>query len=216
MATASWARRFPFLGDEDRRSYEEVELASGRLARECGPDDPGSHARARELHPCLSRVWLRSQGATPNVLWCAPASWRPAPWPPSPTSAPRCGRRSSGRLYCQVRVLRLRRVGCQRVAEGSATVASARGRRARPPDSLRRPAAGQPSSGWAGAAAPSLTATWASASRARPGLRLCPWARCARCGWRGYPAERRGRCTARRTRWWPSRCSWGPARHRQL
>ncbi len=59
---------FPFLGDEDRRSYEEVEAAFARLAREVDPDDPWSHARARELDSVSVSRWLRSQGATPNVV----------------------------------------------------------------------------------------------------------------------------------------------------
>ena len=59
---------FPFFGDEDRRSYEQVEGAFRRLAQEVDPDDPWSHARARELDAVSVSAWLRAQGATPNVV----------------------------------------------------------------------------------------------------------------------------------------------------
>lgn len=59
---------FPFFGDEDRRSYERVEGAFRRLAQEVDPDDPWSHARARELDAVSVSAWLRAQGATPNVV----------------------------------------------------------------------------------------------------------------------------------------------------
>jgi monoamine oxidase len=59
---------FPFFGDEDRRSYEQVEGAFRRLAQEVDPNDPWSHARARELDAVSVSAWLRAQGATPNVV----------------------------------------------------------------------------------------------------------------------------------------------------
>ena len=59
---------FPFFGDEDRRSYEQVEGAFRRLAQEVDPDNPWSHARARELDAVSVSAWLRAQGATPNVV----------------------------------------------------------------------------------------------------------------------------------------------------
>jgi monoamine oxidase len=59
---------FPFFGDEDRRSYEQVEAVFRRLAQEVDPDDPWSHARARELDAVSVSTWLRAQGATPNVV----------------------------------------------------------------------------------------------------------------------------------------------------
>ena len=59
---------FPFFGDEDRRSYEQVEGAFRRLAQEVDPDDPWTHARARELDAVSVSAWLRAQGATPNVV----------------------------------------------------------------------------------------------------------------------------------------------------
>jgi monoamine oxidase len=59
---------FPFFDDKDRRSYEEVEGAFRRLAQEVDPDDPWSHARARELDSVSVSTWLRAQGATPQVV----------------------------------------------------------------------------------------------------------------------------------------------------
>jgi monoamine oxidase len=59
---------FPFFDDEDRRSYEEVEGAFRGLAQEVDPDDPWSHARARELDSVSVSTWLRAQGATPQVV----------------------------------------------------------------------------------------------------------------------------------------------------
>ena len=59
---------FPFFDDEDRRSYEAVEGAFRELARSVDPEDPWSHARARELDSVSVSGWLRAQGATPSVV----------------------------------------------------------------------------------------------------------------------------------------------------
>jgi monoamine oxidase len=59
---------FPFFDDEDRRSYEKVETAFRRLAQEVDPDDPWCHARARELDSVSVSRWLRAEGATPGVV----------------------------------------------------------------------------------------------------------------------------------------------------
>jgi monoamine oxidase len=59
---------FPFFGDDDRRSYAAVEEAFRKLARDIDPDDPWSHPRARELDSVSVSGWLRSQGATRNVV----------------------------------------------------------------------------------------------------------------------------------------------------
>ena len=59
---------FPFFDDEDRRSYEAVERAFRELAQSVDPDDPWSHARARELDSLSVSGWLRAQGATRGVV----------------------------------------------------------------------------------------------------------------------------------------------------
>jgi monoamine oxidase len=59
---------FPFLDDEDRRSYEHADGAFRELTRSVDPDDPWSHPRARELDSISVSAWLRSEGATRNVV----------------------------------------------------------------------------------------------------------------------------------------------------
>ena len=59
---------FPFFDDEDRRSYEHADRAFRELAQSVDPDDPWSHPRARELDSISVSAWLRSEGATRNVV----------------------------------------------------------------------------------------------------------------------------------------------------
>ena len=59
---------FPFLDDDDQRSYERVEGSFRELARGVDPDDPWSHPRAQELDGVSVSTWLRSEGATRNVV----------------------------------------------------------------------------------------------------------------------------------------------------
>ena len=59
---------FPFFDDEDRRSYEHADGAFRELTRSVDPDDPWSHPRARELDSISVSAWLRSEGATRNVV----------------------------------------------------------------------------------------------------------------------------------------------------
>ena len=59
---------FPFFDDEDRRSYELVDAAFRELTLSVDPDDPWSHPRAHELDSISVSGWLRSEGATRNVV----------------------------------------------------------------------------------------------------------------------------------------------------
>ena len=59
---------FPFFDDEDRRSYELVDAAFRELTLSVDPDDPWAHPRARELDSISVSAWLRSEGATRNVV----------------------------------------------------------------------------------------------------------------------------------------------------
>ena len=59
---------FPFFDDEDRRSYEHADRAFRELTQSVDPDDPWSHPRARELDSISVSAWLRSEGATRNVV----------------------------------------------------------------------------------------------------------------------------------------------------
>jgi monoamine oxidase len=59
---------FPWFSDEDRRSHEAVEEAFRELTTSVDPDDPWSHPRARELDDVSVAAWLRSSGATANVV----------------------------------------------------------------------------------------------------------------------------------------------------
>ena len=59
---------FPFFDDRDRQSYEHVEGEFRKLAQGVDPDDPWSHPRARELDGVSVSTWLRAQGATYDVV----------------------------------------------------------------------------------------------------------------------------------------------------
>jgi monoamine oxidase len=59
---------FGWLGDEDRRTYARVEEVFGALARTVDPDDPWSHPDAARLDALSVGAWLRSEGATAEVV----------------------------------------------------------------------------------------------------------------------------------------------------
>jgi monoamine oxidase len=59
---------FGWLGDADREIYRQCDEEFGRLARTIDPDDPWSHPDAHALDAISVADWLRSQGATPDVV----------------------------------------------------------------------------------------------------------------------------------------------------
>jgi len=59
---------FPWMSDADRASYEAAGEAFGRLAATVDPDDPWSHAEADRLDRLSVGEWLREAGATPNAI----------------------------------------------------------------------------------------------------------------------------------------------------
>ena len=58
----------PWFDDADRAAYERAEVAFAALARTVDPDDPWSHPDASALDDVSVGDWLRSVGATPNVV----------------------------------------------------------------------------------------------------------------------------------------------------
>jgi monoamine oxidase len=58
----------PWFDDADRVAYERAEAAFAELARTVDPDDPWSHPEASALDNVSVGDWLRSAGATPNVV----------------------------------------------------------------------------------------------------------------------------------------------------
>jgi monoamine oxidase len=58
----------PWMSDEDRASYEKVEREFAKLAETVDPDDPWSHPDADRLDRLSTGAWLREAGATPNVV----------------------------------------------------------------------------------------------------------------------------------------------------
>jgi monoamine oxidase len=59
---------YPWMSDADRASYEKAEAAFAALAATVDPDDPWSHPDAAGLDRLSVGDWLRSIGATPNVV----------------------------------------------------------------------------------------------------------------------------------------------------
>jgi monoamine oxidase len=59
---------FPWLTDADRASYEAAGEAFGRLVASVDPDDPWAHQDAERLDRISVGQWLREIGATPNVV----------------------------------------------------------------------------------------------------------------------------------------------------
>ncbi|MGH2871221.1 MAG: flavin monoamine oxidase family protein [Solirubrobacteraceae bacterium] len=58
----------PWMSDADRTSYEHAEREFQKLARAVDPDDPWSHPDAERLDRTSVGAWLRSVGATANVV----------------------------------------------------------------------------------------------------------------------------------------------------
>jgi monoamine oxidase len=59
---------FPWMSEADRASYEAANEAFGRLAKTVDPDDPWSHPDADRLDRISVGDWLREVGATPNAV----------------------------------------------------------------------------------------------------------------------------------------------------
>ena len=59
---------FGWMGDEDRASYSRVEGEFAALSRQVDVDDPWSHPEAERLDAISVGDWLRSVGATPDVV----------------------------------------------------------------------------------------------------------------------------------------------------
>ena len=58
----------PWFDDADRAAHARAEAAFAALARTVDPDDPWSHPDASALDDVSVGDWLRSVGATPNVV----------------------------------------------------------------------------------------------------------------------------------------------------
>jgi monoamine oxidase len=59
---------FPWMGEADRASYDAANEAFGRLAATVDPDDPWSHPDADRLDRLSVGDWLREIGATANAV----------------------------------------------------------------------------------------------------------------------------------------------------
>jgi monoamine oxidase len=59
---------FPWMSDADQASYEAANEAFGRLVATVDPDDPWAHPDAEKLDNISVGQWLREMGATPNVV----------------------------------------------------------------------------------------------------------------------------------------------------
>jgi monoamine oxidase len=58
----------PWSSDKDRAVYDRLDKAFAVLAASVNPDDPWSHPDAESLDKLSVGDWLRSEGATPDVL----------------------------------------------------------------------------------------------------------------------------------------------------
>jgi monoamine oxidase len=68
MADGRFIGDTPWFSDADRRSYAAVETAFAGLAASVDPDDPWAHPEAAALDSLSVGQWMRSVGATPNVV----------------------------------------------------------------------------------------------------------------------------------------------------
>jgi monoamine oxidase len=59
---------FPWMDDADRASFAALSDEFGALARSVDPDDPWSHPEAERLDRLSLADWLRERGATRNVV----------------------------------------------------------------------------------------------------------------------------------------------------
>ena len=113
---------FGWLSGEDQRSYERVEREFARLVRTVDAEDPWSHPEAERLDGVSVGAWLRSAGATPAVVRARElAMLALAGGSPERTSLLADLRKEAavgGTGFYDYDVWE-----CERVAEGSATVA---------------------------------------------------------------------------------------------
>lgn len=58
----------PWMADTDRKIYDQLDREFAELAATVNPDDPWSHPDAVKLDQLSFADWLRSQGASPQVL----------------------------------------------------------------------------------------------------------------------------------------------------
>lgn len=58
----------PWMSGSDRSVYDRIDKAFAELAASVNPDDPWSHPDAKALDSLSFGEWLRSEGATPDVL----------------------------------------------------------------------------------------------------------------------------------------------------
>jgi monoamine oxidase len=122
---------YPWLTDADRASYQKAEAEFAALTATVDPDDPWSHPDAVALDRLSVGDWLRSIGATPNVVRArdlfmlalgagSGTRWRPR-WSspirtrsgsgrgrtatsssrPRCSAAPGCSTRASSRRWCR-------------------------------------------------------------------------------------------------------------------
>jgi monoamine oxidase len=68
MTDGRYVGEFAFMSDEDRASYDVASEAFGKLAATVDPDDPWSHPDAERLDGISVGQWLREVGATPNAV----------------------------------------------------------------------------------------------------------------------------------------------------
>ena len=68
MTDGRYIGEFAFMNDEDRASYDAASEAFGKLAATVDPDDPWSHPDADRLDRISVGQWLREVGATPNAV----------------------------------------------------------------------------------------------------------------------------------------------------
>ena len=68
MTDGRYIGEFAFMNDEDRASYDAASEAFGKLAATVDPDDPWSHPDAERLDRISVGQWLREVGATPNAV----------------------------------------------------------------------------------------------------------------------------------------------------
>jgi monoamine oxidase len=122
MTDGRYVGEFAFMSDEDRASYDAADEAFGKLAATVDPDDPWSHPDAERLDRISVGQWLREAGATPNAVRARDVSMLAL----SAESVERTSLLSDlrkeaaagGKGFYDYEVWE-----CERVAEGSATVA---------------------------------------------------------------------------------------------
>jgi monoamine oxidase len=113
---------FAWMTDADRASYDAADEAFGKLAATVDPDDPWSHPDADRLDRVSVGQWLRDQGATPGAVRARDVSMlalaAESVERTSLLSDLRKEAAAGGKGFYDYETWE-----CQRVAEGSATVA---------------------------------------------------------------------------------------------